>query len=287
MTKLIGRDTIKFAQVSVCDILPNENQPRKTFDEYELSQLTESIKNNGIIQPLSIRPIEGGKYMLIAGERRLRSAINLGLKKVPCIIHHTDSLTAAYYSVIENLQRTDLSLFEEAEGINYLINEYGMSFSEVATKLGMAQSTLSNKLRILRLEPALRERITAAALSERHARALIRLPKEMRSDALDKIIGEALSIRESEKYIEQLLQKIQSEKEFANSTPTVKRKTAIGDLRIFSNSLSRLVDTMVASGINASHERTDTKDYIEYKVKIRKTPYTAQTGEQISMTFSK
>ncbi len=286
MTKLLSRDTVKFAQISVCDILPNENQPRKTFDDYELAQLSESIKNNGIIQPLSVRPIDSGKYMLIAGERRLRSAINLGLKKVPCIIHRTDALTAAYYSIIENLQRSDLSLFEEAEGINYLINEYGMSFSEVAQQLGIAQSTLSNKLRVLRLDTTLRERITAAALSERHARALIRLPKEYRADALDKIIGEALSIRESEKYIEQLLEKIKAS-ESASDTPLIKRKTAIGDLRIFSNSLSRLVDTMVASGINASHEKVDTKDYIEYKVKIRKTPYLPEKAEQMSMRFSK
>ncbi|MEE1197946.1 MAG: ParB/RepB/Spo0J family partition protein [Acutalibacteraceae bacterium] len=266
MTKLIGKDSVRFTLIKPCDIDPDCNQPRKHFDEYELSLLTDSIKQNGIIQPLSVRPNGEGKYILIAGERRLRAAISLGLKKVPCIIHRTDEKTAAYYSIIENLQRTDLTVFEEAEGISRLIKEYGMPYSEVAEKLGIAQSTLSNKLRILRLDNTLRERITAAALSERHARALIRLPEEKRKNALDKIIAEGYTIRECEKYIDSLLNG--SEK----AEQPVRLKTSIGDLRIFSNSLSRLVDTMVSCGINAKQERIDGKDYIEYRVKIKKAP---------------
>lgn len=266
MTRFIGKDIIRFTLIKPCDIEPDANQPRKFFDEYEMSLLTDSIKQNGIIQPLSVRPNGEGKYILIAGERRLRAAINLGLKKVPCIIHRTDELTAAYYSIIENLQRSDLTVFEEAEGINRLIREYGMPYAEVAAQLGIAQSTLSNKLRILRLDTPLRERITAAGLSERHARALIRLPKERRSEALDKIIAEAYTIRECEKYIDSLLT------ETEKTEKGVRLKTSIGDLRIFSNSLSRLVDTMISSGINAKQERIDGKDYIEYRVRIRKTP---------------
>ncbi len=279
MTRFIGKDSVRFTLIKPCDIEPDANQPRKFFDEYELSLLTDSIKQNGIIQPLSVRPNGEGKYILIAGERRLRAAINLGLKKVPCIIHRTDELTAAYYSIIENLQRSDLTVFEEAEGINRLIREYGMPYSEVAAQLGLAQSTLSNKLRILRLDPPLRERITAAGLSERHARALIRLPKEKRSDALDKIIAEAYTIRECEKYIDSLL----SEPE--RTEQPVRLKTSIGDLRIFSNSLSRLVDTMISCGINAKQERIDSKDYIEYRVRIRKTHRDEETETPVQLTL--
>ncbi len=279
MTKFLPKDSIRFTLVKPCDIEPDANQPRKYFDDYELSLLTDSIKQNGIIQPLSIRPNGDGKYILIAGERRLRAAISLGLKKVPCIIHRTDELTAAYYSIIENLQRSDLTVFEEAEGINRLIKEYGMPYSEVAEQLGIAQSTLSNKLRILRLEAPLRERIVSARLSERHARALLRLPKEKQSDALDKIIAEAFTIRECEKYIDSLLSENKKEAQ------PIKLKSSIGDIRIFSNSLSRLVDTMISCGINAKQEKIDGKDYIEYRVKIRKTPSSEEIKTPVQLTI--
>lgn len=278
MTKFIGKDTVRFTLVKTCDIEPDANQPRKYFDDYELSLLSDSIKQNGIIQPLSIRPNGDGKFILIAGERRLRAAINLGLKKVPCIIHRTDELTAAYYSIIENLQRSDLTVFEEAEGINRLIREYGMPYTEVAEQLGIAQSTLSNKLRILRLDSTLRERIVAARLSERHARALLRLPKEKQSNALDKIIAEAYTIRECEKYIDSLLTDKKEE-------PPIKLKTSIGDIRIFSNSLSRLVDTMISCGINAKQEKIDGKDYIEYRVTIRKSAKDEEVKTPVQLTI--
>ncbi|MBP3390745.1 MAG: ParB/RepB/Spo0J family partition protein [Clostridia bacterium] len=252
----------KLVNISVNDIIPNENQPRKNFDEYELSLLCESIKENGVLQPLVIR-VQQGKYLLIAGERRLRAAKMAGLKRVPCIIRKADDLTADCFTIIENLLRRDLSVFEEAEGISRLINVYGISQCEVAEKIGIAQSTLSNKLRLLKLDSILRQRITAARLSERHARALLRIPEEKRSEALDYIIAKQLTIPETEEYIDKLLspkrEKVQ---------PI--RKCAIGDVRLFANSLAKMVDTMRLGGISATTTKNETDTHIEYTVLITK-----------------
>ena len=252
----------KLVNINVHDIIPNENQPRKNFDEYELSLLCESIKENGVLQPLVIR-VQQGKYLLIAGERRLRAAKMAGLKRVPCIIRKADDLTADCFTIIENLLRRDLSVFEEAEGISRLINVYGISQCEVAEKIGIAQSTLSNKLRLLKLDSILRQRITAARLSERHARALLRIPEEKRSEALDYIIAKQLTIPETEEYIDKLLspkrEKVQ---------PI--RKCAIGDVRLFANSLAKMVDTMRLGGISATTTKNETDTHIEYTVLITK-----------------
>lgn len=252
----------KLVNISVNDIIPNENQPRKNFDEYELSLLCESIKENGVLQPLVIR-VQQGKYLLIAGERRLRAAKMAGLKRVPCIIRKADDLTADCFTIIENLLRRDLSVFEEAEGISRLINVYGISQCEVAEKIGIAQSTLSNKLRLLKLDSILRQRITAARLSERHARALLRIPEEKRSEALDYIIAKQLTIPETEEYIDKLLspkrEKVQ---------PI--RKCAIGDVRLFANSLAKMVDTMRLGGISATTTKNETDTHVEYTVLITK-----------------
>lgn len=253
----------KLMSIRAEDIIPREDQPRKTFDEYELFKLSDSIKENGILQPLIVRPGEKGKYLLIAGERRLRAAKMAGLKRVPCILRRTDDLTAELYTIIENLQRSDLTPFEEAQGIKNLIMGYGLSQLEIAEKLGIAQSTLSNKLRLLKLDPSLRERLTAARLTERHARALLRLPSEKREEALDYIIAKQLTLSESEAYIEKLLSP-KAEK------PEPVRKCAIGDVRFFANSLAKMVDTMKLGGINATTRKNETATHIEYTVLITK-----------------
>lgn len=254
----------KLLMLKVNEIFPSANQPRKTFDPYELARLTESIRVSGIIQPLLVRAAGDGRYELIAGERRLRAAKEAGLKKVPCLLRKTDTLTAAYYTIIENLQRSDLSVFEEAEGINRLISVHGLTQCEVARQLGVAQSTLSNKLRLLRLSPKLRDRIEAARLTERHARALLKLPDEQRESALDYIIAKQLTLTEAETYVEELLHPPEEKK------PEPIRKAAIGDVRLFANSLTKIVNTMRHSGVTAVTEHRETDDFIEYKVLITK-----------------
>ena len=258
----------KLIMLKPSDIKMSPNQPRKSFDEYELKLLADSIQANGIIQPLAVRKLPDGRFELIAGERRLRAAVMAGLRRVPCVIHKTDDETSALYSVIENLQRSNLTVFEESEGINRLITEYGMSQAEAAARLGIAQSTLSNKLRLLKLDSEIQARIVSARLTERHARALLRLPERLRGEALDRISAEGLTLAQTEEYITSLLNPPEEQPQTEPEEPV--RKVVIGDLRLFSNSLSKLLTTLQNAGIKASSRKYETEKYIEYKVRIPK-----------------
>ncbi len=249
------------------DIVPSKVQPRKHFDEFELKQLADSIAINGIIQPLAVRKTDVGKYEIIAGERRFRAAKEVGLRRIPCVIHTANEQTAAILSLTENLQRSNLSIFEEVKALDRLINYYGISQTEAAIKLGMAQSTLSNKLRLLNLSAEIQERITNSRLTERHARALLRVPPSLREKTLDYIIANGLTLSQSEEYIEKILNpEIKEQTEIIKPT----RKYSIGDIRLFYNSLSKLVDTLQSAGINARTRKTESEKYIEYKVRIKK-----------------
>ena len=249
------------------EITASPDQPRRSFDEYELKRLSDSIKASGIIQPLIVRKTDRG-YQLIAGERRLKAAVMAGLRRVPCVINKTDDETAALYSLLENLQRSNLTVFEEAEGINRLITEYGISQSEAAARLGISQSSLSNKLRLLKLGDSIKERISSARLTERHARALLRLPEEMREEMLDRIVAEGLTVIQTEECISSILNPKEKTKPTVPEEPV--RKSAIGDVRLFSNSLSKLLSTLQSSGIDAKSRKYETDKYIEFKVRIRK-----------------
>ena len=261
------------------DIKPSKNQPRKSFDEYELKLLADSIQSSGIIQPLAVRKSIDGKYEIIAGERRYLAAKMVGLRRIPCVLHNTDEKTAAIYAIMENLQRQDLTFFEEAEAINRLIVHFGMPQLEIATRLGLAQSTLSNKLRLLRLSDDQRKRIITARLTERHARALLRLEGADRENALNYIIANALNLKESEEYIENILNP--KEEELPPEKPI--RKYAISDVRLFYNSLSKLVNTLQNAGLNAKTRKYENDKYIEYKVRITKNTSERNDCEQLKI----
>ena len=263
------------------EIKTTANQPRKSFDEYELKLLADSIAASGIIQPLSVRKTQDGSYELIAGERRLRAAVMAGLRRLPCVLHKTDDTTAALYAVIENLQRSNLSFFEESQALDRLITCYGMSQAELAARLGIAQSTLSNKLRILRLDSEIRQRITHSELTERHARALLKLPAEKRNAALDRIIAESMTLKETESLIQSILDEPPKTEPAEEEQPKPVRRTSIGDMRLFSNSLSKLVDTLQNAGINAYSKKYETDKYVEYKVRIKKEP--PKTADQLKI----
>lgn len=255
-----------------------ENQPRKNFDEYELKLLADSIAANGIIQPLSVRRAFDGKYEIIAGERRYKAALLVGLRRIPCVLHKVDRQTVAIYSIVENLQRSDLGLFEEAEALEKLTAVYGMSQSEAAAKLGIAQSTLSNKIRLLRLDATLRERIEKARLTERHARALLKIEPSQRPSALDYVIANGLTVAQTEEYIEALINpRVKKER----IEPT--RKFAIGDVRLFYNSLSKLVDTLQNAGVDAKTRKIENDKYIEYKVRIKKEQMGSNKCKQLKI----
>lgn len=263
----------KILMLRPCEIQASTYQPRKFFDEYELKLLADSIAANGVIEPLTVRKKQEGGYELIAGERRLRAARMAGLRRVPCVLHKTDETTAAFYAITENMQRSDLTFFEEAAAIEKLVREFGFTQSEIAVRLGIAQSTLSNKLRILQLDYDTRNRITAAGLTERHARALLRLPNDKRSPVLNRIIAEGLNLRQTEELIDSVL--FPQEEPLRDIDTQVRdkpvRKAAIGDVRLFANSLAKLLETMQSSGIDAHSRKIENEKYIEYKVRINKT----------------
>lgn len=250
--------------IPVDRIRTNPNQPRKHFDSAELASLGESIRRNGILQPLSVRAQDAdGSYELIAGERRLRAAAESGFDRVPCIVINADSAQAAVYSVIENLQRRDLNFFEEALAIESLGEKFGLDRAQISEKLGKAPSTVSNKLRLLRLPEEVREKIIAAELTERHARALLRIENEDKLHAAaDTVIKRSLNVAQTERLVNAIL-----EDETAQKPRVIK---LFKDVRIFVNTINHAVDTMREAGIKAEALRTETQDSIEFTVRIPK-----------------
>lgn len=252
----------KVIEVELRYIKPNPHQPRINFPDNEIKTLADSIAQNGILQPLSVRR-DGERFILIAGERRLRAAKLCGLKYVPCIVHDINDRNSAILALVENIQRQDLSFFEEAIAIEKLITYYGMTQEDAASKLGKAQSTIANKLRLLRLTPEERELIMKFDLTERHARALLKLASpEERLCVLDKIIKNNLNVERSEKLIEDF---IGIKKERASYK---KRSKVFQNVKMFVNTINKAVETMQAAGISADSKKIQNEDYIEYRVRI-------------------
>ena len=260
----------KISDIPIIKIRPNKAQPRKVFNEEDLNALSQSIAENGILQPLTVRKVSATEYELIAGERRLRASVIAGLRKVPCIVIKCSEKESAVYALLENLQRSDLGMFEEARGVSRLIRRYGLTQQEAAVKLGKTQSTIANKLRLLRLTYEEQEWIENAGLSERHARALLKLGDESaRREALSKIISESLNVQQSENLINLML----------NSSPKNNKKqgtskAVIKDVRIFVNTINKAIDTMRLAGIDAQSDKTDTDNFIEYTIRIPKKQIT-------------
>ena len=252
------------------DIRPNPYQPRQTFDDEGLRELASSIRRHGILQPLTVRPAAGGKWELVAGERRLRAAKLAGLERVPCIRREADDRDAALLALVENLQRRDLHYLEEAAAIASHIRQTGITQEEAAAQLGRSPSALANKLRLLRLSPACRELLVQNGLTERHARCLLRLEdEEERLAALRHIAGKQLNVAQTEQYIEQRLTQLQS-------IPPKRRRTFIlKDVRLFLNSLDRGLRMVREAGVDARTERQETEDAILLTIRIPKQRQTS------------
>lgn len=193
--------------IDVNKIIPNKYQPRKHFDAESLQELADSIKELGVIQPILVSSLEEeGKYMLIAGERRLRASKLANLKEVPVIISEYTNEQIAEIALIENLQRENLNFFEEAEGYAKLMFEFKLTQEAAANRVGKKQSTIANKVRLLRLPSEVKKIITENKLSERHARALLKLPlKEVQLEMANTIVKKRLNVRQTEKLIEDYL----------------------------------------------------------------------------------
>ena len=226
-----------------------------------------------MLQPLLVRKIKRGKYELVSGNRRLLAAIMLGLRRVPCVVHNVGDKDALLYSLTENLQTQGLSFFDEANAINLLITRYGMSREEVALYLGISQTELYSKLQLLRFDKKSARRITEAGLSENHALALLKLPVVGRPSVLDTVIENKFTLSETEEYIFSLLNPPRQSEEKAETEQKEEmpiRKYAIGDPRLFSNSLVKLVDTLKDSGVKVSFRKTENDTHLEYKIRIKK-----------------
>ena len=239
-------------------------QPRKTFDETAIRELAASIAACGILNPLTVRR-KGTAYELVAGERRPRAAKLAGLAEVPCIILNADMETASLMALVENIQREDLDFIEEAQAIQRMIRLFGLSQEEAARRLGRSQSAVANKLRLLKLPEDVLDRLRSAGLTERHARALLRLetPEDQRA-ALEVILARELNVAGTDRYIDSLLQTRAAERKAKRRTFLMK------DVRLFLNAVEHKLDVMKRSGIPADMETRETEDALILTISIPK-----------------
>lgn len=248
-------------------IVPNKSQPRTVFSDEELASLADSIRENGILQPINVRKC-GVNYEIVSGERRLRAAKICGLESVPCIIIEVDDEKSAVLALIENIQRRDLSYFEEALAIEKLISYYGLTQEEAANRLGKAQSTIANKLRLLKFSDAERNLLIKGNITERQARALIRLDdQKLRIRALGEIIMNHLGIEQTEQLVESMLCNDKCE------TATAKKKANSKKFlfpvpRLYINSINKIVKNMKEANINCETVTNRVGDCFEYTIKI-------------------
>ena len=253
---------VKVEKIAIEKIVPNPYQPRKTFDDEGLADLSASIAQYGVLQPLLVAPAENGDYMLIAGERRLRASKMAELKEVPVIISQYTSQQIAEIALIENLQREDLHFLEEAEGYEQLMEQFHLTQEAMASRVGKKQSTIANKLRLLKLSANIRAELRSAALTERHARALLKLKDEAQQlEVLAVVVKNGYNVRQTEQYIEKLLEEKQPEKK--------KRLVIVNDVRIYLNSIKQVVDTIKTAGIPCEMEQEFDGDEVVIQLRIK------------------
>lgn len=252
----------KVVEIQLSDIVPNPNQPRRFFDEDELKNLALSIRNDGLIQPITVRKVKE-KFELISGERRFRAACMAGVESIPAIVINSSERNSALLALVENIQRSDLSFFDEAFAISNLIELYGMTQEDAAIRLGMAQSTIANKLRLLKLNDADRAEIVRGHLTERHARAFLKLSDpQQRLIAIQKVIKYNMNVEKTEFLIEQLLKTEEERESFE------KRAVLLRDVKLFVNTINKAVETIKMAGVKADATKTENDEYIEYHIKI-------------------
>ena len=250
----------------VSAIVPNPNQPRTCFEEAGLLELAASIRENGILQPLSVRRSPNG-FELVSGERRLRAARLCSLREVPCIVLDVNEQGSSLLALVENLQRRDLDFWEEATALSALIRTFDLTHEEAARKIGKSQPAVANKLRLLALSPDCVAAIRKAGLSERHARALLRLEEEARPEALQFIIENHLNVAQTDDYVDALLSPPEPE-----STKNARRKPTyiIKDVRLFLNTVTRGLSMMKTAGVAASCQREEDDHAILLTITIPK-----------------
>ena len=250
-------------RIPLDSIVPNGEQPRRFFEEGALESLAESIRRYGILQPISVRE-RGEGYEIIAGERRYRAARIAGIREVPCIVYSVDGERSAFLAVVENLLREDLNMFEMAAAMDKLCHEHGLTQEEVAERLSVSQSYVANKLRLLRFDTPTRERILSARLTERHARALLRLPPLFWEEALDKIISRHANVEVAERLVEEMLKG----QGIAKRPTRGYARGMLRDVRVFYNSVDRAVEMVRRCGVDVQTEREESEGETRLIIRI-------------------
>lgn len=255
-------------QLPIEKIRPNPYQPRKYFNITALEELAESITAYGILQPLTVRKMGSGYYELVAGERRLRAADMAGLKTVPAILLQVSDSDSAILAFIENIQRQNLSFLEEAEGYRNMMEDYGLTQEELASKLSKSQSAIANKLRVLKLEESVKKELLDHNFTERHARALLRLPDEQtRLMVMAQMIREEMNVKRTEELVERTLEDMRQR--YADKGMR-REKRYITDFRLFTNTIKQSLEVIRRSGVDVVYEDTQNEEECEIVIRIRK-----------------
>lgn len=265
MISLNGNKAI--INIPIDNISPNPYQPRKDFNKSNLEELSDSIIQYGVLQPINVRRIGDAGYELIAGERRLRAAKLAGLREIPAIIIEVIEQDSAIISLIENLQRENLNFLDEAEGYYNLINDHGLTQEELAKKVGKNQSTVANKIRLLKLPESIRKKVLEYNLTERHARALLKLPDEkMQQKVIKNIIKNSLNVKNTEEMIEKLICEIDADKEIAKDR-RIKGKM---QYNIYVNTFKNVYKQIIKTGFKMQYNQEDKGDYVEITLRVPK-----------------
>lgn len=250
---------VKVVYLPIDSITPSPFQARKTFSQQDIQKLAVSILQNGLLQPISVRPMADGTYQLIAGERRWRACKMAAMSTIPALIYYFEDEKTAALSLLENLQREQLNPFEQARALRDLLCLWNCTQEAGARRLGIAQPTLANKLRLLTLDDEQEKICVEAGLTERHARAVLRLPDgEMRTRALKAIVQNSYNVQQTEQFVSKILE----------NKPRPQRRMMVKDVRIFVNTIERAVKLMTGNGIPATATKKEQGDYIEYVVRI-------------------
>ncbi len=255
-------------QLPIEKIRPNPYQPRKYFNLGALEELAESITAYGILQPVTVRKMSGGFYELVAGERRLRAAEMAGLTTIPALFVQVTDSDSAVLAFIENIQRQNLSFLEEAEGYRNMMEDYGLTQEELATKLSKSQSAIANKLRVLKLEDSVKKELLEHQFTERHARALLRLPdEESRLLVMAHMIREEMNVKRTEEFVEHTLEEMRNKHTEKGER---REKRYVTDFRLFTNTIKQSLEVIRRSGMDVVYEDNQNEDECEIIIRIRK-----------------
>ena len=264
--KLFENQTAEFVNISelpIDMIRPNPYQQRKYFDFYSLNRLTESIKRFGVLQPITVRVINGKTYELIAGERRLRASKAAGLKTIPAVFIDADEEESSILSFIENMQRKNIDYIEEAEGFKSFIDDFGMSIEEISLKTGVSQSLIRKRLKMLEFSDEELSIIRDHKLDEQYITAILKIPdSDIRMITLKDIIDQDMTVKKAEDYVEKILFCMR----FGSHGQKV--KSSFNDMKLFTNSIKQSVDAVRSAGIPAYYDIVETSDSFQITIKI-------------------